>query len=59
MLAVGRQILTIYVDRASEQWIVRDGKGSLSVVPSGEIARERRELFEPTDDFELEPILGH
>lgn len=59
MLAVRKQVIAIYVDRSTQQWIVRDADGNLWAVPSGDNAWEQREPFEPTEDTELEPIPGH
>jgi hypothetical protein len=50
----------IFVDRAcTEHWIVRDPEGTFWIVPSAENAWERRRLFEPTAETDLEAIPGH
>jgi hypothetical protein len=59
MLAVTKHAIAIYVDRSSQQWIVRDPDGHFWIVPSGDDAWDHRQPFEPTDDTELEPIPGH
>lgn len=59
MLAVTKRTIAIFVDRSSQQWIVRDQDGNLWIVPSGDDAWDQRQPFNPTDDTELEPVPGH
>jgi hypothetical protein len=59
MLAVGKQVVALFVDRATKQWIVGDSEGNLWMVPSVEDAWEHREPFQPTEETSLEPIPGH
>jgi len=59
MLAVRKQVVGIYVDRSTGQWIVRDPDGNLWIVPSAEDAWEHREPYQPTEDTDLVPIPGH
>jgi len=59
MLAVRKQVIALFVDRSTQQWIVRDPEGTLWMLPSGEDAWDRREPFLPTEETELEPIPGH
>jgi hypothetical protein len=59
MLAVRKQAAALFVDRATQQWIVRDPEGSFWTVPSGENAWDRRIPFQHTDQVELEPVPGH
>ncbi len=59
MLVVRKQVLTLYVDRSSQQWIVLDSDGNLWTVPSVDNAWEFRQPFQPTDETELEPVPGH
>jgi hypothetical protein len=60
MSSLGRQVVSIYVDRVRHQWIVRDPKGTLWVVPSVEHAWDHREPLDPvTDESDLEPVPGH
>jgi len=51
--------LSIYVDRSSSQWIVRDAEGTFWVVPVLENAWEHRQIFIPSEDVDLEPVPGH
>jgi len=59
MLAVRRQGIALFVDRSSQQWIVRDPEGNLWKLPAGEEAWDHREPLEPTEETDLEPIPGH
>jgi hypothetical protein len=51
--------LSLYVDRSSQQWIVRDADGAFWSVPVDEDGWKNREPFTPTEDTELEPVPGH
>jgi hypothetical protein len=59
MFALRKQVVAIFVDRSTQQWIVRDPEGSYWVVPSGEDAWEHREPFDPNENTDLEPVPGH
>ena len=59
MLAVRQQVLALYVDRPTQQWIVRDPDGKFWVVPPVDNAWDQRQPFNPTGDTDLEPIPGH
>ena len=59
MLAVRKQSIALFVDRSSQQWIVRDPDGNYWALPAGDDAWEQRQPFEPTTETELEPIPGH
>jgi hypothetical protein len=59
MLAVERRLVSLYVDRTANQWIVRDPEGSYWVVPSGKDAWEHRQPYQPTENVQLEPVPRH
>ena len=59
MLAVRKQSIALFVDHSSQQWIVRDPDGHYWALSAGDDAWERRQIFEPTNETELEPIPGH
>ena len=59
MLTVRKHPVALYVDRSTQQWIVRDPEGNYWIVPSVENAWEHREPFDATKDTDLEPIPGH
>ena len=54
-----KQTMSIFVDKSSQQWIVRDPDGTFWVVPSSEDAWNHRLPYTPTDDSDLEPVPGH
>ena len=54
-----KQRVTIYVDKSSQQWIVRDPEGNFWIVPASREAWEQRKPFAPSEECELEPVPGH
>jgi hypothetical protein len=59
MHAMTKQVLTLYVDRSTQQWIVRDPDGHFWAVPSVEDAWEHREPFQLAEGTDLAPVPGH
>ena len=59
MTTLRKQNMSIYVDRSSQQWIVRDEEGSFWIVPVVEDPWDHRQPFCLTDEVDLEPIPGH
>jgi hypothetical protein len=59
MAIVEIRAMTLYVDRASQQWIVRDRVGKLWVLPVRDDPWEHRRSFEPSDETQLELMPGH
>ena len=59
MVAVTKCTIALYVDRSSQQWIVRDGEGCFWIIPPGDDPWDHRLPFNPTEDTELEPVPGH
>jgi hypothetical protein len=59
MMTLKHQRVTIYVDKPSQQWIVRDPDGYFWIVPATEEAWEHRKPFAPTDECEPVPVPGH
>jgi hypothetical protein len=51
--------VAIYVDRATQRWIVRDSEGDLWTLPSSENPWDERQPFTPAEGTELEPVPGH
>jgi hypothetical protein len=52
--------LALYVDRCTQQWIVRDTDGNFWSLSTGEDNPwDARQPFYPTEETELEPIPGH
>lgn len=59
MLVIQKYAIALFVDRSTQQWIVRDPEGNFWVLPIGDDAWQRREPFELTEASDLEPIPGH
>jgi len=54
-----KQAAAIFVDRATQQWVVRDPEGNFWLVPSRDNAWDHRQPFTPTPETGLEPVPGH
>jgi hypothetical protein len=61
MTTSGRKpLFTLFVDRFTSQWVVRDAEGRFWMVPSEDSAcAAQPERFFPTEDTEPEPVPGH
>jgi len=60
MHTLRKNVVSLYVDRASQQWIVLDGDSNFWLVPGGrEDPRDQRQPFYPSEETELEPVPGH
>ena len=60
MMGVRKPVLTLYVDRSNQQWIVLDHEGNFWMVPAeDERPWDQRQPFYPTAETELEPVPGH
>ena len=59
MTALGKQMVGLFVDRACQQWIVRDPEGTFWILPSVDEPWEFRQPFYPSAETELEPVPGH
>lgn len=59
MPSVSRKPVSLFVNRDTPQWIVRDPEGNFWVVPSGSDDWDRRQPFHCTEDMVLEPVPGH
>lgn len=51
--------ISIYVDRSTHQWIVRDSEGDFWIVPVVENPWDHRQPFYLTEEVELMPVPGH
>jgi hypothetical protein len=56
---VRRRVTALYVDRTTQQWVVRDTCGEFWVLPSSQDAWRHRLPFALTQDSTLEPVPGH
>ena len=59
MIVVRKQRVSLYVDRASQQWVVLDPEGNFWILPTAPNPWDQRQPFSPTEETELEPIPGH
>jgi hypothetical protein len=59
MITMTKTASALYVDRATQQWIVRDLDGNFWVVPPVADAWAHRRPYDLADDSELEPVPGH
>jgi hypothetical protein len=59
MFTLRTQVATLFADKQSQQWVVRDPEGNFWVVPSVENAWDHRQLFLLTGEANLEPVPGH
>jgi hypothetical protein len=59
MLAVRKQAVAIYVDRSTQQWIVRDEEGKFWSLPQTDNPWDDRQPFTPAEETELEPVPAH
>ena len=59
MLTVRKQGVSIYVDRSTRHWVVRDADGNLWLLPSTDNPWDDRQPFSPAEETELEPVPGH
>jgi hypothetical protein len=60
MVTLRKNMVTLYVDRSSGQWVVLDPDGRFWIVSSvAENPWDQRQPFQPGEDTELELVPGH
>ncbi len=59
MFALRKPVAMLFVEKVSQQWIVRDPDGNFWILPNGEDPWDHRQPFQPTEESELEPVPGH
>lgn len=59
MAVLRKPMVAVYVERSSQQWVVRDPEGNFWIVPSVENPWNHRQPLYPTEETELEPVPGH
>jgi hypothetical protein len=59
MISEKKRLAALFVDRFSNQWVVRDPEGNFWIVPSVKKGWEHRQAFSPTEETELEPVPRH
>jgi hypothetical protein len=58
-LTVRVRVVSIYVDRANQHWVVRDDDGRLWELPSTDNPWVDRRPYTAAGDAELDPVPGH
>jgi len=59
MLAARKRAATLYVERATQQWVVLDPEGNFWSLPSTDNPWDERQPFTPAEETELEPVPAH
>ena len=59
MTAIQKHVIAIFVDKSSQQWVVRDADGHFWLLPAGENPWDHRQPFDLTAETKLDPIPGH
>mgnify|MGYP000963964300 FL=1 len=59
MTLLRKPVVALFVDRSSQQWVVRDPDGDFWILPAGDDAWDHRQPFQPTAEMELQPVPGH
>jgi hypothetical protein len=59
MITIKRSMVALYVERSSQQWVVRDPEGNFWTIPSVANPWDQRQRFYPTEETELESVPGH
>ena len=59
MRAASKHATALYVDKASQQWVVQDSEGKFWSLPSTDNPWDERRPFSPAEETELEPVPGH
>jgi hypothetical protein len=58
-MATTNRVVALYMDRATQQWIVRDLEGRYWSLLSTGTPWDQRQPFTPAEETELEPVPGH
>jgi hypothetical protein len=59
MTRLRKELVALFADRASRQWIVRDPEGNFWLVPPVTNPWDHRQPFQPSEETELQPVPGH
>jgi len=59
MITGTKRLVALFVERPSQQWVVRDPEDNFWLLPSVEDPWGQRQPFHPTPETELEPVPGH
>ncbi|HEY1268603.1 MAG TPA: hypothetical protein VGH16_15220 [Candidatus Binatia bacterium] len=58
-MTVKKEAVALFVDRLSNQWVVRDPGGDFWIVPFGENGWDQRRRFELCEASQLESVPRH
>jgi hypothetical protein len=59
MNPANKRSVALFVERSSQQWVVRDPEGNFWIIPSVANAWDQRQPFYPTEESVLEAVPGH
>jgi hypothetical protein len=59
MFTASKRLAALYVDKATQRWIVLDAEGSFWSLPPTDNPWDERQPFFPAEETELEPVPGH
>lgn len=59
IMSLRKRAVAIFVEKSSQQWVVRDPEGTFWIVPTSDDPWNDRQPFEPTEEHEFEPVPAH
>jgi hypothetical protein len=59
MHVASKPVVALYVDKVSQQWVVRDSEGTVWSPLSTNKPWDERQPFSPTEETERAPVPGH
>lgn len=59
MTTIRKELVAVFADRVSRQWIVRDPEGNFWVLPPVSDPWEHRRPIQPNEEMDLQPVPGH
>lgn len=59
MFGPGRQLVALFVDRTTQQWVIRDPEGAWWRLPTIENCWHHREPFQLSEEADLNSVPGH
>jgi hypothetical protein len=58
-LTASKRAVALFVDTASQQWIIRDAEGIFGSLSHTDNPWDERQPFSPAEETELAPVPGH
>lgn len=59
MTTVRKELVAVFADKVSQQWIVRDPDGNFWLVPPVKNPWDHRQPIQPSEEMDLQPVPGH